>query len=148
MSATHLCLYYHLIFSTKNRHPWIKEAWEERLHSYLRGILAGLGGAAETVGGMEDHVHILAKLKATHCLADVLRDIKANSSGWIHRVIGDRWFDWQNGYGAFTVGYLEVDINNRYIQGQREHHRNRTFQEEYLDLLRKSNIAFDEKYLW
>jgi putative transposase len=148
MPATHIGLYYHLVFSTKNRLPSIKESFEGRLHNYLRGILAGLGGAAEAVGGTEDHVHIMAKLKATHCLAHVLRDIKANSSGWVHRVIGIPLFDWQNGYGAFTVGIAEVAGINEYIQGQKDHHRKRTFQEEYLELLKEHRIEFDERYLW
>ena len=148
MTSTHLSLQYHLIFSTKERRRWIKESWQERLHSYLGGILRGLGGVAEDVGGTDDHVHILASLNATHCLADVMREIKSNSSKWVHRIIGVGLFAWQDGYGAFTVSRSEVEAIKRYIRGQREHHRKKTFQEEYLELLQQSSIEFDEKYLW
>jgi REP element-mobilizing transposase RayT len=148
MPATHLSLYYHLIFSTKGRRCWINECWEERLYSYLGGILRRLGAVAEEIGGAVDHVHIMAGLKATHCLAEVMRDIKAISSGWVHSAIGIRLFQWQDGYGAFTVSNSDVEAMRRYIRGQKEHHRKRTFQEEYLDLLRQSGIEFDERYLW
>jgi len=135
-------------FCTKERRAWIKETWQERIYKYLGGILRGLKGVAEEIGGAEDHVHILASLRATHCLADVMREIKASSSGWIHSAIGIRLFGWQDGYGAFTVGSREVESINRYIREQKEHHRRKTFQEEYLDLLRQSGIEFDERYLW
>jgi putative transposase len=148
MPATHLSLYFHLVFSTKSRFPWIKESWESRLHSYLGGILRKLGGVPEEIGGTTDHVHIMASLKATRCLADIMREIKASSSKWVHSVAGNRLFGWQDGYGAFTVSSSDMDILRRYIRGQREHHRKKTFQDEYLELLRHYNIDFDEKYLW
>jgi putative transposase len=100
------------------------------------------------IGGIPDHVHILAGLKATNRVADVLRDIKSNSSEWIHAVIGCALFEWQEGYGAFTVGRSELDIIKPYILRQEDHHRKLTFQEEYLQLLHRNHIEFDEKYLW
>jgi putative transposase len=137
-----------MVFSAKDRHPYIKEAWEARLHSCLGGIIGGLGGVALAIGGIVDHVHIEARLKATHCLADVIQVIKANSSGWIHRVIGSRLFGWQDGYGAFTVGRSQVEAIRQYILGQKEHHQKKSFQEEYLELLKQNGVEFDEKYLW
>jgi len=148
MPTTHISLYYHLIFSTKNRHRWIKGCWENRLYSYTGGIIRGLNGVAEEIRGTEDHVHILASLKATHCLADILREIKSCSSAWVHDVIGNRLFAWQEGYGAFSVSSWDVDAIRRYIQGQKEHHYRKTYQEEYVDLLKRSGIKFDERYLW
>ncbi len=148
MSSTHLSLHYHLVFSTKNRRPWIHESWQDRLHSYIGGTIRSLGGVSEAVGGVSDHIHILASLKATHCLAEVVRDIKKGSSIWIHNEINNRWFDWQDGYGAFTVCSSEIGAVRRYIQEQKEHHRKVTFQEEYLRILRQSGLDFDEKYLW
>jgi putative transposase len=148
MPSTHLDLIYHLVFSTKKRRPWIKEFWEKRLHSYLAGIISGLGGISKEIGGAADHVHIEVSLKATHCLSDVMREIKTNSSRWIHSVIGERRFDWQDGYGAFTVSSSDVEALRKYIQEQKAHHRKKTFQEEYLDFLRRSGIQFDETYLW
>ena len=148
MSSTHSCLRYHLAFSTKGRHLWIHDSWETRLYGYLGGIIRGLGGVAEAIGGVADHVHVLANLKPTHCLADVLRDIKSGSSRWIHEEIQNNMFGWQDGYGAFTVGSSEIESIKQYIQNQKEHHNGKTFQEEYVGLLIKSGIEFDEKYLW
>ncbi len=148
MSPTHLSLLFHLIFSTKRRQAWITESWQERLPSYLGGILRGLGGVAEGIGGAADHIHILASLKATHSLAEIMREIKSNSSKWVHEAIGIATFEWQDGCGAFTVSRAEVGWIQRYIREQRDHHRKKTFQEEYLELLRQSGIDYDEPYLW
>jgi putative transposase len=148
MTSTHISLYYHFIFSTKERRPTIKEDWEGRLHGYLGGILRGMNGVAEAVGGTDDHVHILASLRAIHSPAEVLRDLKANSTNWVRGIIANRWFGWQDGYGAFTVGRREIDAVRAYITNQKEHHRKMTFQEEYIRLLEESGIEFNRKYLW
>ena len=148
MPSTHVCLHFHLVFSTKNRRGWIEQSWQGRLYCYLGGILRGCGGVAVAIGGVTDHVHILAGLKATHCLAYVLRDIKSGSSEWIHTVIGCPSFEWQEGYGAFTVGRSEFETVKQYILWQVEHHRKQAFQEEYLLLLRQNHIDFNERYLW
>jgi len=148
MPSTHLSLFYHIVFSTKNRYPFIKESWEPRLHGYIGGIIRELSGVAVAVGGIQDHVHIEARLRSTHCLARFVQDVKTHSSLWVHREIGSGAFSWQDGYGAFTVGSSEVDVLKRYIVGQKEHHRKKSFQEEYLELLRKYGIEFDERYLW
>jgi len=148
MPSTHVSLYYHLVFSTKRRRPWINESWEERLHNYLGGLVRGFDGVAEAVGGGLDHVHIAASLKATHCPADFTREIKSRSSRWIHEEIGNRLFGWQEGYGLFTVGRSQIDGLRQYIRRQKEHHRRKTFQEEYIELLRESGVEFDERFLW
>jgi REP element-mobilizing transposase RayT len=147
MSSTHLSLHYHLIFATKNHEPLIVQTWRARLHAYMGGILSSLEIVPEIVGGVEDHVHILAGLPATHRLADVLREIKSVSSRWVHEEIGLTAFAWQEGYGAFTVSASQCEIVRRYIAGQEEHHRTRTFKEEYLELLQKSGVNFDPRYL-
>ena len=148
MTSTHLSLHYHLVFSTKERRALIAKSWRERLHSYLGGILRSLGGVPESVGGTSDHVHLLAGLEATRCLAAVMRDVKSSSFGWVHRNIGSRLFSWQDGYGAFTVSSSQIETIKRYIQLQEEHHRNKTFQEEHLELLREGGIEYDKRYLW
>ncbi len=148
MSSTYVSLRYHIVFSTKSRRACIRETWQKRLHCYLGGILRGLNGVAEEVGGTADHVHILASLGAVHCLAAVLRDLKACSSKWMHEVVGDPMFGWQEGYGAFSVSRTQIEEMKRYIRRQEEHHRKKTFQEEYLDLLRENGIEFDERFLW
>jgi putative transposase len=148
MPSTHLSLHYHLIFSTKSRWGWIAGDWRDRLHAYLGGAVRACGGVAEIVGGVADHVHLLVGLLATHRLADVLREVKGSSSAWVHQEIGLRPFTWQEGYGAFTVSASQRAVVRRYIQRQEEHHRRRTFQDEYVAFLRQSGVEFDEKYLW
>ena len=148
MPSTYVSLYYHIVFSTKLRLARIRGPWQERLYSYLGGVLRGLKAVSEGTGGTEDHVHILASLRAAHCLAEVVRDLKSSSSKWVHEVIGDPYFGWQDGYGAFTVGKSQVEDVKEYIRSQKEHHRKRTFQEEFLDLLRENGIEYDKRFLW
>jgi len=147
MSSTHLSLHYHLVFGTKNHETVIASAWRERLHAYLGGVVRTLGGVPEAVGGVSDHVHLLVGLRATHTLADVLREIKSVSSAWVHEDVGARTFAWQEGYGAFTVSASQLGNIRAYVQQQEEHHRTRTFRDEYLELLQRSGVEFDEQYL-
>jgi REP-associated tyrosine transposase len=102
-----------------------------RLHAFLGGIINNLGGIPEAIGGVADHVHLLLGLRATHCLADVMRELKTVSSKWAHEEMQMRMFHWQEGYGAFTVGAPQRPAVCEYIATQEEHHRMRTFQEEY-----------------
>jgi putative transposase len=148
MPSTHLSLHYHLIFSTKDRQSWITDDWRDRLHAYLGGAVRACGGVAENVGGTADHVHLLIGLRATHRLADVLREIKASSSEWVHKEIQVARFAWQEGYGAFTVSASQIEVVRNYIARQEEHHRKHSYQEEYLEFLKQSGVEFDEKFLW
>ena len=147
MSSTHLSLHYHLVFGTKNHEALIALAWRGRLHAYLGGMIRTLGGVPEAVGGVADHVHLLVGLRATHILADVLREIKSVSSGWVHQEVGVGSFAWQEGYGAFTVSASQLENVRDYIQQQEEHHRTRSFREEYLALLQRHGVEFDEPYV-
>jgi REP element-mobilizing transposase RayT len=148
MPSTHLSLHYHLVFSTKGRRLFIVPHWRPQLHAYLGGIVRSLGGVPLAVGGTADHVHLLVGLRATHRLADILREVKAGSSEWVHREMGAREFGWQEGYGAFTVSRSHLIEVSRYIADQEEHHRTLTFQEEYLALLAQHGVEYDERYLW
>jgi len=130
MSSTHLSLHFHIVFGTKNHEPFIAQAWRSRLHAYLGGILSSMNAVPESVGGVEDHVHILAGLRATVCVADVVREIKSVSSGWVHEEIGLAVFAWQEGYGAFTVSPTQREAVVRYIEAQEVHHRDQSFKEE------------------
>ncbi len=125
----------------------IHPTWRGDLHAYLGGVIRTADGIPESVGGVSDHVHLLIGLRATHRLADVLRELKAVSSLWVHNEIGQRTFAWQEGYGAFTISPSQRAAVRRYIEGQAEHHRTRTFREEYLELLRRSSVEFDERYV-
>jgi len=148
MAQTNLSLHYHIVFSTKDRRASINAEWIDRLHAFLGGCIKTLGGIPEAIGGTSDHVHLLIGLRATHRLADVVKEIKVASSKWIHQELGHKLFGWQNGYGAFTVSPLQIDGVRKYVLNQAEHHGNRTFKDEYLELLRLSNTEYDEKYLW
>jgi REP element-mobilizing transposase RayT len=135
------------VFSTKERRPLIHVDIRERVHAYLGGVIRGIGGTPLEVGGIADHVHLLIGLKPTHVLADVLRVLKGDSSKWIHSELGID-FAWQEGYGAFTVSKSSLLNVREYVRKQEEHHRKRTFQEEYLELLEKMEIEYDERFLW
>ena len=148
MPSTHLSLHYHVVFSTKNRHPWIEPGWLDDLHRYLGGCVKTLDGIPVEIGGVSDHVHLLLGLRATHCLADVVREIKKVSSRWIHEELHVPRFGCQEGYGAFTVSRSNVLPVRKYITTQAEHHQKRRFEDEYLDLLKKHEIDFDERFLW
>jgi REP element-mobilizing transposase RayT len=148
MPSTHLALHYHIIFSTKDRSPIISAPWRERLHAYLGGIIRNVGGVPEAIGGVADHVHLLIGLRATHNLADVVRDVKAVSSRWAHEEMRDAAFAWQEGYGAFTVSPSQRDAMRQYVAAQEEHHRQRSFQEEYVEFLQRSGVEYDERFLW
>jgi REP element-mobilizing transposase RayT len=147
MSSTHTCLLFHLVFATKNREPRRDAAWRSNLHDYLGGIIRGLEGTPQGIGGMADHVHLLVALKATHRLADVMREVKKASSAWIHDTLGQTDFHWQEGYAAFSVSASVRESVQTYIASQDDHHRTRTFREELVFFLGKSGIAYDPRYL-
>jgi REP element-mobilizing transposase RayT len=148
MPATHLSLHFHIVFSTKDRHPFIADEWQNRLHEYLGGLIRAADGIPEAIGGTADHVHLLVGLRATHAPALFVQDIKQTSSRWVHETIGMKNFAWQPGYGAFTVSTSNCDAVKEYIANQAEHHRTKTFQEEYVAFLEKHRVEFDGKYLW
>jgi putative transposase len=144
MGHTFSQLLYHLVFSTQYRAGLIGPGFREELHSYLGGIVRNEGGSLVTIGGMPDHVHLLVRLKPTIRLPDLLRSVKANSSRWVHeRADLPRGFAWQEGYGAFTVSQSSAPAVFRYILNQEHHHRRRSFEQEWISLLKKNGIAFD-----
>jgi putative transposase len=146
MPSTYTSLDYHIVFSTKRREPLILPHWRAELHRFLGACFRQIGGVAAKVGGTADHVHIAAGLRPTHCLSDVLRDIKHASSSWVHERFGA--FHWQEGYGAFTFSRTDLPSVVEYVTAQEEHHRVRTFQEEYREFLESHGVEFDERYLW
>lgn len=149
MANTYTSIYIHYVFSTKNRVSVLGEKIRERLWAYIGGIARDHGMAALRVGGVTDHVHALVALPATVSIARGVQLIKGGSSRWMHETfpeIAD--FAWQEGYGAFSVSKSHVEETVAYIERQKEHHRERSFQEEYLAFLRKHEIAYDERYIW
>jgi REP element-mobilizing transposase RayT len=149
MANTYTALFYHVVFSTKNRAPMIRRDIEERVWEYVGGIARHYNMTAVQVGGIEDHLHVLVMAPATLSPSEIAKRIKSDSSKWIHEEFPDlHGFGWQDGYGAFTVSKANVPSVVGYIQNQRAHHRTKTFQEEYLDFLKKAGVDYDEQYLW
>jgi putative transposase len=149
MAHSYTCLLYHLVFSTKDREPWLQAELRPRLGEYFSGAIRSEGGFCLLANGVSDHVHLLARLRQDKAISEVLRSIKANSSGWVHDAFPKlRAFHWQDGYGAFTVSKSQMETVRRYIAGQEAHHRKLSFQEEFLALLKAHEIEYDERYLW
>jgi REP element-mobilizing transposase RayT len=142
-------LNYHFTFSTKNREPWISQSIEDRIWSYIGGVARKHKMTALQVGGIDDHIHTLVMAPPTLSPSQIAQYLKGDSSKWIHEEFPKlRGFEWQDGYGAFTVSKSQIAEVIKYIQNQRKHHRKKTFQEEYLELLQKHGIDYDERYLW
>ena len=142
-------LHVHLIFSTKNRVPLITPDLSPRLYEYIGGILRAQCCPLIAHGGMPDHVHLLVSLSREMSVAELVRIVKSNSSGWVHDTFPAlNGFAWQSGYAAFAVSFSKVGAVRRYIENQAEHHRSRTFQDELRTILRKHGIEFDERYVW
>jgi putative transposase len=148
MSSSYTNLLYHIIFSTKDRQPFITDDYQPRLYEYIGGAIRGQGGISLAINGVEDHVHVLAKLRPDKALSDVLRDLKANASGWMHDVFPAlEDFSWQRGYGAFTVSQSNVNKVQDYIASQKEHHQQKSARDEFIEFLRANGVEFDERYL-
>ncbi len=149
MPQSFACLHYHLVFSTRHREPWLTADLRPRLFDYLGGVLRAHDGCLVAAGGVEDHVHLLARLGREMAVAEALQLLKANSSKWVHETgAGPPAFGWQTGYAAFTVSLSQMDAVKSYLARQEEHHRTQTFQDEFRALLRRHGMDFDEKYLW
>jgi putative transposase len=141
--------YTHIIFSTKYQQPLIIDSIEEELYKYIGGICRNLDCSPVVVGGYKNHVHILCLLSKKVALMKLLETVKTNSSKWV-KTLDNRLsnFYWQNGYGAFSIDSRQTDKTEKYIKNQRDHHRVKTFQEEYLAILKEYNMEYDERYLW
>ena len=143
-------VYVHIVFSTKERRPFIQALdLRTELHAYLGGVSNRLGCAPLIVGGVQDHVHILARQSRTITLANWVRDLKTSSSSWLKpREPSLSRFSWQAGYGAFSVDAGGIDHVRAYIRDQEEHHRSWSFQDEFRKLLREHDLTWDEKHVW
>lgn len=149
MPQSLVSLHVHIIFSTKNRTPTILPAWEPRLYEYIGGILRAEKNCLIAAGGMPDHVHLLVSLGRELSIADTVRLVKSNSSKWLHESFPDsRDFAWQAGYGAFAVSFSNLGQVKGYIDHQAEHHRVRSYQDEFREFLKRHQIEYDERYVW
>jgi len=148
MPDSYTNLLYHIVFSTKERRPLITPEYEVRLYDYVGGTIRKVGGISLELNDTSDHIHLLAKLRPDCALSDVLRDLKANATGWMHDVFPSlKHFSWQRGYGAFTVSQSNVAAVRQYIARQKEHHRKISFRNEFIRFLRENDIAYDERFI-
>lgn len=139
----------HAVFAVKYRENIIDKSWRDELHQYIYGIITNKAAKSLAVGGWKDHVHILFGLPVTMCISDLMSAIKANSSKWINENRFTKGkFEWQSGYGAFSIAKSQRDVVIKYILNQEEHHRSVSFKEEYLQLLHDFGVEFDEHYLF
>ena len=149
MANTYASIAIHCVFSTKNREPIISSDMQERLWAFMGGIARENGMKAMAIGGTSDHVHLLLSLPPTLAVSKAVQAIKGGSSAWIHHTfLGKSGFAWQEGYGAFSVSKSHIEETIAYIKNQAEHHRVKSFQEEYLAFLKKHEVPYDERYLW
>ncbi len=141
--------YIHIIFSTRYREPIIHQSVENELYRYIGGICKEMECPPIKIGGYTDHVHLLCMLSKKIALMDLLEEVKSHSSKWIKtKSVELKNFYWQNGYGAFSVNPSEIDRVITYIENQKEHHRKKTFQDEYRAFLKKYKVEYDERYIW
>jgi putative transposase len=149
MANTYTQIYLHIVFSVKGRQNLIQKNWKDELQKYICGIVNGKEQKVYAIGGMPDHIHILLSIKPNIAISDLVRDIKANSSKWINEkgfVLAK--FQWQEGFGAFSYAQSQLDTVIAYINNQEQHHKKKTFRDEYMELLEKFDIGYDEKYLF
>jgi len=149
MADTFTNLLIHFVFSTKNRIPFLQEPLQERTHEYIGGIVREERGIPLEIGGMPDHVHVLARIRPDRSVAEMTRTMKSASSKWVHQTFpASASFAWQAGYAAFSVSESQAGAVRRYIRNQAAHHARLSFKEELISLLRKNRVEFDERYLW
>lgn len=149
MPHSYITSLHHVVFSTKERRKQIDAEFQVRLWPYLGGIAREHDMKALAVGGVEDHVHMLLSLPSTLAVAKALQLLKGGSSKWIHDESSSRRdFAWQEGYGAFSIGVSQIDDTVRYIANQAEHHRTKSFEEEFVAFLERHGITYDPRYVW
>ncbi len=149
MAHSYISCLVHYVFSTKDRRKIITADLAERLYPYMGGIARQHDLTALAIGGMSDHVHVFLSLPSTTSMAKAIQQIKGASSKWVHDTFPSRRdFQWQEGYGAFSTGISQAADTAQYIQKQKEHHRRKTFQEEFISFPEKHDIEYDPRYVW
>jgi len=149
MAQTHVCIYLHVVFSTKNRFPFISPAVEEELFAYIGGIVNNHGSRLIAAGGTGNHVHLLISMSKNVLIPEFVAELKRDSSKWIKtKGIKFSKFAWQDGYSVFSVGHTQVADVVRYIAGQKEHHQKTLFEDEMRSFYRRYQIDYDERFVW
>jgi len=149
MANTYSQSYFHLIFSPKNRQALIQKTWKNELERYITGIIRNNKHKLLAIGSMPDHIHIFIGYNLNHCIPDLVEEIKTSSNKWIKdNKLTKYKFEWQKGYGAFTHSHSQLDMVIKYILNQEQHHKKKTFKNEYLEILRKNDIKYNDDYLF
>lgn len=149
MANTYWQIYVQLVFAVKKRSTFIADEWRERLHRYLTGIVQSKGSKLIAINSVPNHIHIFLGMNPDFALSDQVRDMKRSSTRFVNEtILSSRRFGWQEGYGAFSYGRSQIDAVVKYILRQKEHHRQKSFREEYLSMLEKHSIDFDARYLF
>jgi putative transposase len=149
MTHTFRSHHFHLVWSTKNRKNLIHKSFQDRLYNYIGGVIKRHNGCLLEIGGIENYVHLLISLSNLDKYSDILRDVKAGSSLWVHKTIPEsKEFEWQEGYGSFTVNCKNIENVKKYIQNQEEHHCEETFEDEYIRFLNAHHIKFDPRFVF
>jgi putative transposase len=149
MAGTFSQIYIQVVFSPYKRENCIHDTWSDELYKYIGGIIRNKGQKLIAINGMHDHIHIFIGIKPSIAVSDLVRDIKNNSSNFINNkkfVKGK--FSWQEGYGVFSYNHSQIDLIYKYVMNQKEHHKRKTFKEEYIEMLKAFEIDYDEKYLF
>ena len=149
MANTYTQIYIQTVFAVEDRISLIKDSWREELHKYITGIVQNKKHKLITINSMPDHIHIFIGMKPIQSVSSLLQDIKDNSSKWINRrkfILGK--FKWQAGYGAFSYSHSHIDTVVKYIQNQQQHHKRKTFRQEYIEFLDKLDVPYDERYIF
>lgn len=142
-------IYIQVVFAVKGRNSLISQSWEEELYKYITGIITNKGQKLIAINGMSDHIHILIGMKPSCCLSDLVREIKKASNIFINeKKFTNFKFEWQEGYGAFSYSHSVLDNVIKYIQNQKEHHKKKSFKEEYIDFLKKFEVEYKDEYLF
>lgn len=149
MANTYTQLYFHVVFAVKGRRNHIAKSWKDELYKYISGIISNKNQKLMIINGIPNHVHLLIGTKPNCNLSDLIRDIKANSSRWINekKLIKGK-FEWQTGFGAFTVSQSGVNNVINYIKNQEKHHSKKSFKEEYIDFLKAYQIDYKSEYIF
>ncbi len=149
MANTYTQIYIQIVFSIKWRQNLIQKTWKDEMYKYICGIVNAKEQKVYAIGGVADHIHILVSIKPNILISDLVRDIKSNSSKWVNeKGFVKEKFQWQEGFGAFSYSQSQLDSVIGYINNQEQHHHKKTFKDEYIELLQKFNVEYNDKYLF
>lgn len=149
MANTYTQIYIHVVFAVKHRKSSLKNEWKKDFFAVIGNLINETGSKTIIVNGMEDHVHCFIGYKPKESISDIIQSVKSKSSRWLNKSgkLNHR-FEWQKGYGAFSYSKLDINRVYNYIKNQEEHHKKMSFKEEYIDLLKRFNVEYDEKYIF